>query len=143
MKLLLRIPGQMWLAIAYAVLGSAFFWAANQPPKRLSGSVFTICLLLSWVPAYVYANRDDIVRNKSFWISQGGALLAGLVAYAFFYWKMSGEHDAKAAEAANEGTTWSVIGAVAAYWSAQRALVSRVGRVSRWVEHFLETRIEK
>lgn len=143
MKLLLNIPGKVWLLTSYILLVCLLFWSANQPPGKLSGGVFFASLLLSWVPAYIYANRDDIRRNQVFWISQTLALIAGLLAYALLYWNFQTEQDAKAAEAAHDGTFWSIAGAVSGYWSASLALTARASRVSQWVENFLEKRFGK
>jgi hypothetical protein len=142
-KLLLNIPGKVWLLISYGFLACMLFWSANQPPGKLSGGVFFASLLLSWVPAYVYANRDDIRRNKVFWISQTLALLAGVLVFAVLHWNFQTDHDARAAEAAHDGTFWSIAGAAAGYWSASRALTARASRVSQWVENFLEKRLGK
>jgi len=142
-KSLLKFPGQAWLLISYVFLALILFWSANQPAGKLSGGVFLISLLLSWVPAYVYANRDDIRRNKVFWISQTLALLAGLLAFALLHWIFETKHDVEQAQAAADGTFWSLGGAIAGYVSASRALTAKAVRVSQWVENFLEQRLGK
>ena len=63
------------MLISYAVMGISFFWSANQTSGYLAGITFLSMLALSWLPLYVYLNRQDIMSHRSYWFSQGAALL--------------------------------------------------------------------
>ncbi len=67
------------MLICYAVMGVSFFWSANQTSGYLAGITFLTTLAFSWLPLYVYLNRQDIKTNKPYWVSQGAALLVTLI----------------------------------------------------------------
>ena len=73
------------MLISYAVMGTVFFWSANQTTGYLAEITFLSILALSWLPLYVYLNRKDIMSHRSYWFSQGAALLiTAIVALLIF-----------------------------------------------------------
>ena len=74
-----KCPAWLWLVVSYVILGGAFYWSATQPPGRFAAIVFLGSLLACWIPAYAFANRHDIARNKAFWFSQIAGFIAGLL----------------------------------------------------------------
>ena len=76
-----NIPAWVWLVVSYAILASALFWMATHEASRITTILVIAGLLGCWIPAYVYANRRDIVQNKVFWISQSIAMTAGLIVF--------------------------------------------------------------
>ena len=75
----MKKKGLLWLLISYAVMGVCCFWSANQTSGYLAGITFLTTLAFSWLPLYVYLNRQDIKTNKLYWVSQGAALLVTLI----------------------------------------------------------------
>lgn len=68
------------MLVSYAVLGFGFVWSANQTSGNFAGITFMATLALSWLPLYVYLNRQDILNHPDYWLSQGAALLVTAVA---------------------------------------------------------------
>ena len=75
----LVIPAWTWLVLSYALLSYLTYWSATREATGFAAIVFFTCVLGSWIPAYVYANRKDMIRNKVFWISQSAAMAVALV----------------------------------------------------------------
>ncbi len=112
MQLIRVIPAWGWLMIGYAVIGAALFWSVHQSINNVSGTVFFLALLTSWLPAYIFANRRDISLNKMFWISQSAGLLAVLLVVFLISPWLSQWQDSAQAEALKERSWSSTFGAL-------------------------------
>lgn len=136
-----RIAGKVWLLCSYLLLTGALLWSAKQPAGKLSGGVFFVSLLLSWVPAYVYANWEDIRRNKVYWISQTMAIISALLTGAVLLWIFQAPDEP--AVASPKDTFWTIAGAAAVYVGVQRFAGTLVCNVFLWVESFCERKLGK
>ena len=136
-----KFPAKCWLILTYAILGTAFIWSANQPPTTIATSVFIGCLLLSWIPAYTYAHRQDIVQNKVYWISQSVALVVAILAYAILAWRNSIEHEQNVSEARDGGTVFMVICAIFSYITAGRVTSARLTKIYSKIENYVEKKL--
>lgn len=113
-----KIPAPAWLVVSYALIGGLLYWSGNHEPTQLSASVFFMCLLGSWIPAYVYANRRDMVQNKVFWVSQGVALAAAVMVTCLLGPWIIGD-DSTSASVRQTGSWKGIIGGVFAYIAVQ------------------------
>jgi hypothetical protein len=134
-----KIPAPAWLVMSYALLGGLLYWSGIQEPAQLSASVFFVCLLSSWIPAYVYANRKDMAHNKVFWISQSAAMVVALIVLCVIAPWVLHMND----EIVEEGRAqlgWGGIGSgIVAYLLVQDLCTSIVRRAF----HITETSVEK
>lgn len=76
---LAAVPAIAWLVFSYVLLASLIWWSATRIATGFVTTVFIACLLVSWIPAFVFVNRDDMARNKVFWISQSAAIGAAFL----------------------------------------------------------------
>lgn len=122
-----KIPAPAWLVMSYTLLGGLLYWSGNRPPTQFSTSVFSVCLFGSWIPAYVYANRRDMVQNKVFWVSQGAALAAAVIVTCLLGPWIIGD-DSPAASVRQTGSWKGITGGVFAYIAVQAMCQSIVRR---------------
>jgi hypothetical protein len=128
-----------WMVIAYLGLCMVFWWSANQPSAGFAQSVFFLTLFLSWVPAYVYANRRDIACNKAFWFSRAAGLIAGLLMF-FLLLYLVGIKDDPDAESSTDLVGW--LGGVATYFLSSHFIDSLIKWSAMGTQRAVEQHLE-
>ena len=138
-----KIPAWLWLVISYVIIGGALYWSATQPPSNIALVMFFGSLLVCWIPAYAYANRLDIARNKAFWFSQSAGLIAGLfVACVVAPFAMGALDSAR--ETGFQSHSWlGVLGGMVASLIVYQIANSLVGKAFTITESKVEERMTK
>lgn len=141
MNSLQRVPTWFWMLLSYAVLATAFLWAGNQPASTKSTSVFIGCLLVCWIPAFVYVNRKDIRQNRVFWASQAASLFAAAIVFGVITWISMDFQDRNVSDARQDGSPLAVIATIIAYFISNSISASLMKRTHSTVEFYVEKKL--
>jgi len=113
------MPAFVWLVFSYAVLLPLLYWTAAHEPTRFTVTVFFVGFFMSWIPLYVFVNRDDIARNKVFWASQSAGLAAAAVVVFLIGPWIDDVSDAALDQAWDAHTWGGICGGFIAYYLVQ------------------------
>ncbi|WP_146853775.1 hypothetical protein [Brevifollis gellanilyticus] len=141
MNTLQKVPAWFWMLLSYAALAVPFLWAGNQPASTASTSVFMGCLLVCWIPAFVFVNRRDIQEHRVFWISQAVSLLAAAAVFGIVMAVSMHFQDLNARDARTDGSTPAVVATIIAYLISNNICVSLVTRTRATVEASVEKKL--
>jgi uncharacterized protein YqgC (DUF456 family) len=133
MKLLSCLSPKVWLIIAYTILTAAFIWAGQQTEASVAGWVFFGSLAVSWIPIFVYQNREEIVRDKAYWLSHAAAAAVGVSIFVLWTWWLARN------ESHERQSSWiAIIASVIAYMVTMQSGFSIVA----WLVRKTQTKVE-